>query len=135
MPLYSHSVDAPKSLSDIVTLELDMRWSRESGVLAPHDDIIPMGAVLALNADGKYVPYMTELESDSEGDSPAFADQAAAVLISKDRPASAEDQPCSVLKRGACVAAANILWADGVTEPQKQTAIGQLAALGVVPKE
>jgi len=129
MPLMHYSANWPKSLSDIVTLELDMSWCREAGILAPHEAVIPMGAVLACDAAGKYVPYMTELAADE------FADNAVAILISQDLPESREDQPCTVIRRGACVAVANIPWADGVTDEQKKTALGQLSALGIVPKE
>jgi hypothetical protein len=141
MPLYSYGADAPKSLSDIVTMELDTRWSRERGIMAPRDGVIPMGAVLALDANDKYVPYMTELAPHvpAAGENPAvpatYADKAVAVLISLDLTPGGEEQLCSVLRRGACVAAGNLFWVDGVTEQQKQTAMGQLAAIGVVPKE
>ena len=133
--LKHYSVDRPMSLSDIVTLEIDMRWSREAGTMAPHENVIPMGAVLALDGEGKYVPYMTELPPENSGDAPVIADQAIAVLISKDLPASDDDQPCTVIRRGACVAVANLPWPDGVTDAQKKTALGQLSALGIVPKE
>jgi len=133
--LIHFSMDWPRSLSDIVTLEVDMRWSREPGTLAPCESPIPMGAVLALDPAGKYVPYLSESEPEKPGDPPVIADKAIAVLISKDRPASKEDQDCTVLRRGACVAAANIPWPDGVTEEEQKTALGQLSALGIVPKE
>ena len=141
MPLNNHSEDGPKSLSDILTLELDMRWCRESGVLAPSADSVPMGAVLAQDADGNYVPFMAELtpeipEADEVPAAPAtYADKAVAVLISKDLPKDEEEQYCSVVRRGVCVATANLQWLDSVTEPQKKTALGQLSALGIVPKE
>jgi len=129
MPLMHYSASWPKSLSDIVTLELNMSWCREAGTLAPHEAVIPMGAVLAVDDNGKYVPYMTELAEDT------FADEAVAVLISPDLAASAEEQPCTVIRRGACIAVANIPWPDGVTDAQKKTALGQLSAIGIVPKE
>ncbi len=141
MPLNSYGEDAPRSLSDIVLEELSMSWCRESGSLAPTDKPVPMGAVLALDAAGRYVPYMTELTPAIEAGEgveavPATcADDAVAVLISKKIPASEEAQPCTVLRRGCCVAVDNLEWLESVSEEQRKTALGQLAALGIVPKE
>ena len=140
-PLKHFGEDAPRALSDIVLEELSMGWCREAGMLASAAAPVPMGAVLGVNAGGRYVPYMTELTPASEASegveaAPAtHADKAVAVLISKDLPASEDEQPCTVLRRGACVAANNLRWSDSVTEDQKKTALGQLAALGIVPKE
>lgn len=124
MPLNHYGEDAPRSLSDVVLVELDMKWCREPGVMAPLAAPAQMGAVLGLDGAGRYVPYMTDAD-----------DEAVAVLISKNVPAGAEEQPCTVLRRGACVAVSNLQWLDSVTEDQKKTALGQLAALGIVPKE
>lgn len=141
MPLNHYGEDAPRSLSDVVLMELDMKWCRESAVMAPLSAPAQMGAVLALDADARYVPFMTELTPAVEATEgveavPAtYADQAVAVLISKKVPDSAEEQPCTVLRRGACVAAPNLEWLPAVSEDQKKTALGQLAALGIVPKE
>ena len=63
------------------------------------------------------------------------ADKAVAVLISKKIPASEEAQPCTVLRRGCCVAVDNLEWLESVSEEQRKTALGQLTALGIVPKE
>ena len=140
-PLNHYGEDAPRSLSDVLLEELSMTWCRESGVMAPSSRAVPMGAVLGADADGRYVPFMTELTpavEAAEGVEPvpaAYADNAVAVLISKKNPASAEEQPCTVIRRGACVAAANLEWLETVTESQKKTVLGQLAALGIVAKE
>ena len=110
-------------------------------MLAPASAPVPMGAVLALNAAGRYVPYMAELTPGTEASegveavAATHADKAVAVLISKKIPASEEAQFCTVIRRGACVAAQNLIWLDGVTEDRKKTALGQLSALGIVPKE
>ena len=141
MSLNSYGEDAPRSLSDLVLLELDMKWCRESGELAPLSAPLQLGAVLALDAAGRYVPYMTELTPGTEASegveavAATHADKAVAVLISKKIPASEEAQFCTVIRRGACVAAQNLIWLDGVTEDRKKTALGQLSALGIVPKE
>jgi hypothetical protein len=133
--------DAPGSLSDILLLEIDMRWSREPGLLAATDAAVPMGAVLGTDASGCYVPYMTELAAaiPPVGQTPGVpavnADDAVAVLISRDIAASEDEQPCTVIRRGACVAVANLRWLDGLTEEQKQNALKALSARGIVPKE
>lgn len=121
--------DAPASLSDVLQVELDMRWSREGGMMRPFAQDIPLGAVLAQDEAGLYVPYMAELTPAT------FADKAVAVCISKLLPASETEQPCTVVARGVTVAAANLVWLESVTDEQKQTALGQLKALGIVPTE
>lgn len=141
MPLKHYSEDAPRSLSDVVLMELDMKWCREPGVLAPLLAPAQLGAVLGMDATGRFVPYMTELTPAVEASEgvdatpAAHADKAVAVLISKKLSASEEEQPCTVLRRGSCVAAANLEWLETVTEEQQKTALGQLAALGIVAKE
>ncbi|WP_165174636.1 head decoration protein [Desulfovibrio sp. ZJ369] len=135
MSLNSCGEDAPRSLSDIVLEELSMSWCRESGELAPLSAPLQLGAVLALDAAGRYVPYMTELTPAVEAVPAVCANKAVAVLISKKIPASEEAQPCTVLRRGCCVAVDNLDWLPSVSEDQKKTALGQLAALGIVPKE
>lgn len=148
MPLRHYGEDAPRPLSDIVLEELSMSWCRESGLLAPCAVPVPMGAVLGMDGEGRYVPYMADIsaaaasimEEDQEDSGPqtqntAKADKAVAVLISGDLSASEETQPCTVIRRGARVAASNLYWLDGVEEEQKKTALSQLSALGIVPKE
>lgn len=140
MPLNHYGEDAPRPLSDLVLLELDMKWCRESGTLAPAAETVPMGAVLGMDTNGRYVPYMAELtpaveaSEGMEATPAAYADEAVAVLISKDLPASEEEQPCTVVRRGVCVAQDNLQWLETVTEDQKKTALGQFSALGIVPR-
>ena len=142
MAVLKHSsADAPRSLSEILLMELDNRWCRESGSLAPCTEAVPMGAVLARNADGEYVPYMTKLSAavaaaeGVEAKPAVYADKAVAVSISTLLPPAEEAQPCVVVCRGVCVAAANLYFGADVTDAQKQTALGQLHALGIIPKE
>lgn len=130
--------DAPPSLSDVLQVEIDMRWSRETGVMAPvsaETGDIPLGAVLACNAEGRLVPYMTELTPAVDSTPATYADAACAVLISRSIPVSETEQPCSIVARGATVAADNLFWLPSVTDDQKKTALGQLKALGIVPTE
>ena len=138
MPLNHYGEDAPRSLSDLVLLELDMKWSRESGTLAPLSVPMQLGAVLAFDDAGRYMTELTPAVEAAEGVEAApasYADEAVAVLISQKIPASEEEQPCTVLRRGACVATNNLGWLESVSEEQRKTALGQLAALGIVSKE
>lgn len=127
--------DAPPSLSEVLQVELDMRWSREAGSMRPFSEDVPLGAVLALDEAGRFVPFMADITPAAEGSAQALADKAVAVLISRLIPASETEQPCTVAARGVTVAAANLVWLETVTDEQKKTALGQLKALGIVPTE
>lgn len=122
--LYSYSEDAPKRLSEILLVEINRDWCRENGTLAPTTTDLPMGAVLALNEDGNFVPYLL-----AAGDS-----QAVAMLVTP-RPKNTAAQKCVVLRRGAKVAASGLVFLDPVTGGQKQTAYSQLTTLGIVVEE
>lgn len=145
--LKHYAADAPRGLSDILLFEIDPRFSREHGEMAPFAEDIPMGAVLAQNAAGQYLPLGAELApavapvaaSDgveaSPGRAAEVADKPSAILISREIGASEEARDCAVIRRGACVSAANLYWLPTVTEDQKKTALAALASLGIVPKE
>lgn len=136
--LAHYSEAAPQSLSDILLYEINFDYSREAGEFAPTDEEVCLGAVLGLNESGQYVPFGKELNPAVEGDNakPAeIADKACAVLISRKMKISEEAQPCVVIARGACVAAPNLRWGEKITDEQKKSALGQLKALGIVPKE
>lgn len=133
-----HKYNQPAKLSDILVFEIDPRWSREGGEFAPTSQNIPMGAVLSLDNEGRYVPFGEELSPAVEGENakPAvLADKACAILASQEIEAGEEAQPCVVIRRGACVASANLFWLESVAEERKKTALGALASLGIVPKE
>lgn len=51
----------PKSLSHVVTYEIDFNYCRENGEFAPTAVEVPMGAVLAQKDKGQYVPFGAEL--------------------------------------------------------------------------
>lgn len=122
--LYEYSENAPKSLSEVLLVEINKEWGRETGLLAPAAVDMPIGAVLAKNEDGNYVPYLA-----AAGDNKAVA-----VLVTpKSRNAAA--QKCVVIRRGAKVAARTIAFLEAVTEEQKQTAYSQLTELGIVVEE
>lgn len=137
----------PKSLSHVVTYEIDFNYCRENGEFAPTAVEVPMGAVLAQNDKGQYVPFGAELSpaveaveasegvQAVEGKAAVIADKACAILVSRKMAVSEEPQPCVVLARGACVCAPNLVWGKDVTDAQKKTALASLKALGIVPKE
>lgn len=139
--LKSHKYDQPRSLSDILILEIDPRWSREGGEFAPTDKNIPMGAVLGMDSEGRYVPFgtvlvpATQASEGVEAKDAVLADKPCAILISREMEASEEARPCVIIKRGACVASSNLYWLESVSDTQKKTALAALASLGIVPKE
>lgn len=145
--LKHYGADAPRSLSDILLFEIDPRFSREHGEFAPVEENVPMGAVLCLNDKGQYVPFGQELSpavesveasegvAAVEGKPAIIADDPCAILVSREIEACEEAQDCVVIRRGACVAVANLFWHPGVTEEQKKTALAALASLSIVPKE
>lgn len=142
MSILKHNkYDAPRKLSDILIFEIDPRWSREGGEFAPTTRSIPMGAVLCMDSEGRYVPFGAELSpavEASEGveaKGAVLADKPCAILASKEMEVSEESQPCVLIKRGACVASANLYWLESVSDAQKKTALAALASLGIVPKE
>ncbi len=126
---------APKSLSDVLQFEVDMRWTRESGVLAPTTTVIPLGAVLGKDDAGRYVSYMQDITPEGEGVAQKNADKAVAVLISRDIPVSEVEQHCTVVVRGCTVTGAQLAWLESVTTEQKTQAYADLRALGIVPTE
>ena len=119
--LYEFSVTGPGSLSDVLLVEVNRDWCREGGTLAATTVDLPVGAVLAKNDDGDYVPFLA-----APGDN-----QAVAMLI-KAAPASAAKQHVSVIRRGAVVAFSGLGFLTAVTEEQQKTACGQLTSLGIV---
>lgn len=122
--LYEYSETAPKTLSDVLLVELNPQWCREEAYLAPAAVDMPLGAVVAVNDDGNYVPYLS-----AAGDN-----QAKAVLMTPKK-ANPAAQKCVVLRRGVKVAASGLAFLDAVTGEQKQTAYSQLTELGIVVEE
>ena len=117
MSLHLGTVTETSRFSDII-IELDTYgYARLNGTLASGNNLVA-GAVLGVvTADGKY----TELNpGGADGSEVARA----VLLLPVD--ASGGDQPC-VVAHGACIAKQqNLAFAGGVTDPQKNTAYGQL---------
>lgn len=87
-------------------------------------EVLGPGAVLGMvTASGKYVEL-----------NPGGADgsEVAAAILYEGVDATAADTTRTALLRDAEVNGGEIVWPDGITGPQKTTAIGQLAALGIL---
>lgn len=128
MPLESHLYTEGPRLSDFLLAEVLRDWTRESVILAPTTVNLPLGTVLAPDAAGELVPYMTDLTESTS------ADQALAVLI-QNVVASTKNQAVIAVTRGCVLAKAHLYFISGVTETEKNTAIADLKALGIVCKE
>lgn len=122
--LREYSEGAPKSLSEVLLVEVSRNWCRDTGTLAPTTVDLPIGAVLVKNEDGNFVSYLT-----AEGDN-----QAVAMLVTPKSKNTAA-QSCVVVSRGVKVAASGLAFLADVTDEQKQTAYSQLTALGIVVEE
>lgn len=128
MPLESRLYTEGPRLSDVLLAEVLRDWTRESVTLAPTTVELPVGTVLAPDAAGDLVPYMTDL-TDSTA-----ADKALAVLIQK-VPVNTENQAVIAVTRGCVLAKTQLYFIPGVTDTEKNTALADLKALGIVCKE
>lgn len=97
--------------------------SREVGTLAAGN--LKAGTVLALNGSGNYVIVAPAASDGTE--------TAVAVLYAA---ADASDDPveCVVLARDAEVNQDELIWPAGISGAQTTTAIGQLAAAGIIAR-
>lgn len=95
--------------------------SFDNGVLASGEDLVA-GTVLALLA-GEYV----QLAPGSSG-----ADANAVAILLGNVDATSAAQPCAVVARQSEVIGAALTWPVGITTPQKDAAIADLAALGII---
>lgn len=80
------------------------------------------GTVLGI-VDGDYVA----LDPGSSGDDA----EAVAILLSK-TDATDDPKPCAVVARQAEVIGAALVWPEGISDPDKATAIAELAAKGII---
>lgn len=115
------------NLADLLLIEVHRGWSRESGTLAAQGgaDVV-LGTVLGkITATDKYSPLAPAASDGSQ--------TAAAVLI-EDELAVAADRTAPLLRRGAVVNAAALVWPAGITAPQKTAALAQLEAIGIVAR-
>lgn len=91
--------------ADFLLSEANGSRSRETGEMAPTTTAIYAGQILALSADGRYVPFA------GKGDEPDSPIKAVGVLYAN-APVSQEPQAVVVIKRDAEVAGALLLGLD-----------------------
>ncbi|WP_336971872.1 head decoration protein [Alcaligenes sp. PF14] len=99
--------------ADFLLSEANGSRSRETGEMAPTTTAIYAGQLLALNADGRYIPFA------GKGDEPDSPVKAVGVLYAN-VPASEQPQAVVVIKRDAEVAGEPLLGldADATTDLQ-----------------
>ncbi|HVI60125.1 MAG TPA: head decoration protein [Luteimonas sp.] len=100
--------------------EVSVNLSRKQGVMASGSGVVLAGTVVGIvTATGKYAPLDTEAGTGIE--------DAAGVLFDTVDATSA-DQDCVVSAALTAVNASEIIWPDGISDGDKNTAIGQLEA-------
>lgn len=115
----------PKTISDILTWEVDQNYSREVVTIAS-GRWLPIGTVLGkITASGLYVAL-----------NPAATDgsQTAAAVLLADVDAYA-DIPALAAMRMGILKASGLGWPAGITPEQKAAAISQLQALGLLVRD
>jgi hypothetical protein len=119
------SIDMPGTLSDVLLVEVDPRWCRQSGEIVPCDMDLPIGSVLARRANGDFAPYLL-----------TTADKDAVAMLITPVEAGAKNRPCVVVRRGCVVAAANLHFIPaGAAADKKQAALASFENIGLVPEE
>lgn len=116
-----------KTETDVVKTEGPNRYSRDEIVIASGSGVVEVGAVLGkVTASGKYKPLAPGASDGTQ----------VASRISLERVnATSADGPRSVaLSRHAEVVQQALVWAGGVTDGQKATALSQLETVGIVAR-
>lgn len=110
----------PKTISDVLYLEVLPGWTKDSDVPLSGGAFV-LGQVVA-KAAGKYV----ELD-------PAAVDDTAvaAGVVAEDTDATDDDVVGPVIARGALVLTTGLVWPAGITDNQKALALAQLDARGI----
>jgi hypothetical protein len=112
-------------ISDLLLWEASPYFSRDTVTIKSGGNFED-GTVLALEtATGKYV----QLAPAGSGGT-----NVAAVVVLEAVDASAADKPGVVVARVAALASAKLVWPAGITDPQKATALGQLAAAQIIAR-
>ncbi len=100
--------------------------SREQIVIASGSGKLDAGAVLGkITASGKYKPYTAAATDGSQN---------AAAILYEGCDATSADVRRTVTARDSEIHADVLVWAAGVTDPQKTTALTALAALGIAAR-
>ena len=122
MPVLSE----PNRLGDWLKFEEDNLYSRDKITVVSGQNLTTGTVVGILTASGK----VTQLN-------PAGADgsEVAAGVLVADVDASAGDRPGVIIARHAICADKGLVWPNGITGPQKTTAISQLKDRGILVRE
>ncbi len=113
-------------LGDILKWEEDNRYSREVEIVEAGQDLAIGTVVGKKTADGKVVQIDF---SASDGSENAYG------VLAANCDATDADTEAVVIVRDAIVAPSKLVWPDGATEAQKNTALDQLAARGIITRE
>lgn len=111
----------PRHTGEHILSEANGSRSREQAVLAAGN--LAAGTVLARNATGEYVEL-----------APAATDttKTAVAVLYAATDASAAPAPCVVNVRDCEVIDSALGWPEGIDAPKTATAIGELAAVGII---
>jgi hypothetical protein len=116
-----------KTETDVVKTEGPNRYSRDEVVIASGSGVVDVGAVLGrITASGKYKPLTPGASDGSE--------VARRISLEKVDATSADAPRVVVLSRHAEVVQQALVWAGGVTDGQKATALSQLETVGIVAR-
>lgn len=123
MALQTH---AYKTDADVVKTEGPNRYSRDEATIPANAAAMVVGTILGrITTSGNLVPLAP---SASDGS------QTAAAIILETTAVSTEAQRVVVLSRHAEVVAQALIFPVGITTNQKNAALAQLTALGIVPR-
>lgn len=110
----------------IVSEAANIYRSREQVIIASGAGVLTSGAVLGkITASGKYVAYAPGAADGSEN---------AAAILYEGCDATSADARRAITARDSEVVANALVWAAGVTDPQKTAALAALAALGIIAR-
>lgn len=108
----------------IVSEAANIYRSREQVIIASGSGVLKAGAVLGkVTASGKYAPVNPAASNGT---------QTAAAVLFEGCDATAEDVRRTITARDTEVHADVLIWPAGTTDPQKTTAMGQLASSGII---
>ena len=113
----------PKTIGDLLVLEVKPGWSKERGMLAA-GSIHLFGTVLAL-VGGVYKSFDPDAVDGSEK---------AHAVLAEEVDATAAAAPGVVIARGAVLDAEALVWPVGITAPEKAAALVQLEARGIITR-
>mgnify|MGYP002717192110 CR=1 FL=1 len=116
-----------KTETDVVKTEGPNRYSRDEVIIASGSGVVEVGAVLGrVTASGKYKPLAPGASDGTE--------VASRISLEKVDATSADAPRVVVLSRHAEVVQQALVWAGGVTDGQKATALSQLETVGIVAR-